>query len=132
MKRLILTADIYPLEENDSHVKYCHAIKTAYSTIWNVDYKYIQYKPNIEGRHSNWARIPMLHKFMTEYDEILWMDTDIVIIDNTIDFFDFFKVKMITETLPNQNMCTSALEGKCATNTACLYNCQDKDKFKRF
>lgn len=131
MKRLILSADIHSIDVNDSTIKYCHAIKIAYASAWNVDYKYIQYKPNIEGRHSNWTRIPLLHKFMDEFDEILWLDSDIVITDMKTDYFELFNPKR-GESSENLILCAAALDGKGATSMACLYKCREKSKFKEF
>ena len=37
------------------------------------------------GRPPSWAKIPLLRQLLDEYDEVLWIDSDAIILDDSID-----------------------------------------------
>jgi hypothetical protein len=40
------------------------------------------------GRHANWSKILLLQRLLDQYDEILWLDADVVILDSSLDLAD--------------------------------------------
>lgn len=53
------------------------------------DYELHFYDTNpTPDRPASWGRIPILRHLLTEYDEVLWIDADAVIVDSSLDIAD--------------------------------------------
>ena len=93
MKRLILTADIAPRETTgETFNRFATLLNETYARLHKIDYEYVQYKNDIiDGRHYSWARIPLLMKYASHFDEILWLEPSVFIVDRNVDVFENLK-----------------------------------------
>jgi len=88
MKRLILCADNRsPYEGEEGCWTYCIPITDVYARLNDIDFKFLKLEEKPDGRHWAWARIPALRKYIQEYDQILWMDSDATILNHSVDVF---------------------------------------------
>jgi GR25 family glycosyltransferase involved in LPS biosynthesis len=141
MKRLILTADLFPRDgESESGNRYSTSLNQIYAHIHNTAYEFVQYKNAlIEDRHYNWARIPLLQKYAKEYDEIVWLDPSVIIVDRNTDIFEYLKTapesKWIRDKTASPILYT-VVDKPTNDAHACshifLLDCRDKEAVKNF
>ena len=51
-------------------------------------YTVIADPPPRHSRPPSWMKIPLLHDLLDEYDELLWLDSDVIIVDTSHDLAD--------------------------------------------
>ena len=136
MKRLILSADIKN-NTDESYIKYCCTTVEAYAKIFNYDYKFNQIGKTPDNRHSSWARIPLLYKYLNEYDEILWIDSSIIIWNQKVDVFECLKTAHESTWKRDPSIkpigyTTIGSNGNHACSSILLIDCSDKARVKQF
>lgn len=47
------------------------------------------------GRPASWSKIPLIKNYLNEYDVVLWIDSDIVIIKDSVNIFDYVENEKI-------------------------------------
>ena len=91
MKRLILTGSDISLDDVDACCHYLVPLTEIYAKKHSIDFEYVQVKNKPGGRHSEWVKIPLLHKFLTDYDEIMWIGPYATILNHDVNIFEFIK-----------------------------------------
>jgi GR25 family glycosyltransferase involved in LPS biosynthesis len=86
MKRLLLTS---AQSETDA-VRSNYNILSQYSSKICVDFKPFILE-NVEDRHASWIRVFLISLFLDTYDEIVWLDSDVLIKSPTTNVFDFLR-----------------------------------------
>jgi GR25 family glycosyltransferase involved in LPS biosynthesis len=91
MKRLILSA--FPRGDDlvNEYIIYCDLLRKANAESTKSDYIFFRCGEKVEERHSRWIQIPLIRKYIDQYDEILWLDADVVIKDPTVNLFEVLK-----------------------------------------
>lgn len=91
-KRLIVCADKQsPYEGGDSCLVHCVAMNESYAKQIGVDFKFVLLKETLEKRHPSWEKIRVVAKFVQEYDEILWFNSDAFVANRSVNAFDYIK-----------------------------------------
>ena len=91
-KRLILCADNRsPYDGVKGYWSYMVQLTEHYARRHNIEFKFVFIKEHIEGRHYAWARIRIIKEYITNYDEIMWFDSDATIINHSANVFDYIK-----------------------------------------
>lgn len=91
LKRIILSASDKPLDAVDEHAKYSIATTEAYAKKHGIDFEYLEVKSKPRDRDYEWAKVPVIGKFIEKYDEILWVNPDATIIQFDTDVFEYLK-----------------------------------------
>lgn len=91
MKRIVVTASHSELHKNEGPWTYCIPMTDAYCKLHNISFQHLVLKTNPEDRHFSWAKIPILHKFIDHYDEVLFISENATIINQKINVFDYIK-----------------------------------------
>jgi GR25 family glycosyltransferase involved in LPS biosynthesis len=133
MKRLILSTKPPTVEFNE-FVKYCDLLKVVYSKTHDIEYKFLTSPDSIEGRHSAWICIPYIRKFVDEYDEILWLNYDVIIIDQLRDIFDLLKTSKSLFSWKYKDPIVHTLQTGVsdASSSIVLFDCRNKERIKSF
>lgn len=117
-RKIIVTVTHAELHKSEGPWTYCIPMTNAYCTIHNVPFQNIVLKTNPENRHFSWAKIPVLHKFIDTYDEVLYISEYSTIINQNCDVFEYIK------TAPeNKRWVTRGVEEK-----PILYTLSDKSE----
>jgi GR25 family glycosyltransferase involved in LPS biosynthesis len=90
-KRIIVTATHAELHKSEGPWTYCIPMTNAYCNIHNIPFQNIVLKTNPENRHFSWAKIPVLHKFIDSYDEVLFISEYSTIINQKCNVFEYIK-----------------------------------------
>ena len=91
-RRLILTADNRSIYDGpDGHWKYCVPIVEAYAKLHDIDFQFVELKESPPGRHIAWSKLSLFQKYAADYDEIVWVDSDVIINNMKADIFDTLK-----------------------------------------
>ena len=135
MKRLILSADNRSVYSGpEGHWTYCVGLTEIYAKAHNIDFQCIKIQKETTGRHIAWTKIPLLRKFIDNYDEILWLDTDATVINMNINAFEYIKTAPKTPVWPNApNPVAYMLSEKSSSgvNTGItLFDCRNKDAIR--
>lgn len=134
-KRLILCADNRsPYEGAKGYWSYMIQLTEQYAKVHSIDFKFIFIKEPVEGRHYAWARIRIIKEYITNYDEIMWLDSDATIINHSVNVFDYIKTaKESTQFLNDptiQPILYTLVNSIPGNNTACsgifLLDCRRK------
>jgi GR25 family glycosyltransferase involved in LPS biosynthesis len=91
VKRIIITVTHTELHQSEGTWTYFVPMIDAYSKIHNIDFQNILLKTTPDGRHFSWSKIPVLHKFIDVYDEILFISEYSTIINNKVNVFEYIK-----------------------------------------
>lgn len=96
MRKLLLTFGTGPHKEYLNQVTRKHMIEYANK------HGYSYYEPNIDcdyfkqyNRPSSWYKLLLFMRFLEEYENILWVDADILIKDKTEDVLDYMEPKSL-------------------------------------
>jgi hypothetical protein len=138
MKRLILTADNRDIND-ETYVKYCTSTVQAYANNHKIDFVFNKIGKVPENRHPAWARIPLFYKYLNIYDEILWVDTDVIIYNQKIDIFELLKTFEESEWKRDKTfepVAYTIADHPTNNSHACsgivLINCRNKERVKEF
>src|SRR5262249_39072233 len=52
------------------------------------EYELIDAPPQRDDRPPSWLKVPLLHELLATYDEVLWLDADVVIVNEHDDLAD--------------------------------------------
>ena len=138
MKRLILCADNRtPYTDEDVFYKHCIQNTQNYARSKGFDFRFDLLTVMVEGRHWSWQKIKSILKFVEDYDEILWMDSDATIINHDVDVFDTIRHgpnlacwKRDSQIDPILYFLTDFTEGYLCAGIF-LIDCKNKGKTKR-
>lgn len=64
-----------------------------YAKKHNSEYKLIKFEKG--NRPISWEKIPLIKNYLKKYDVVLWMDADIVIINDSVDIFNLIEDEKI-------------------------------------
>jgi GR25 family glycosyltransferase involved in LPS biosynthesis len=139
MKRIVITASHNELHKNEGPWTYCIPMTDAYCKLHNIRFEHLVLKTNPEDRHFSWAKIPLLHKYIDTYDEVLYISENATIINQKSNIFDYIKstpeekkwtrdssIKPILYTLSDKSAQGNPLTG------IFLLDCTDKKAAKEF
>ena len=136
MKRLILCADNRtPYTDEDVFYKHCIQNTEKYAQDKGFAFRFDLYTEMIEGRHWSWLKIKSVLKYVDDYDEILWIDSDASIYNKDSNVFEAIRTGppiISYNTLdPVIYMLTDGGgDGLCAG--IFLVDCTNKNKAKQF
>lgn len=88
-KKLILSHHEAAISHHDVY-KYSNLMRTVYAKVHEIEYKYSD-AVEVDGRGFKWSKIPLIHKYIDLYDEILWVDDDVLFTNLKTDVFSFIK-----------------------------------------
>lgn len=91
VKRIIITVTHAELHASEGTWSYCVPMTDAYCKLHNIEFQNIVLKTNPDSRHFSWSKIPVLHKFIDVYDEIIFISEYSTIINNKVNVFEFIK-----------------------------------------
>jgi len=140
MKRLILCADNRsPYEGAKGYWTYMIHLTEEYAKTHNIDFKFMMLTELIGGRSHQWARIPLLLSYVDNYDEIMWLDSDISIINRNIDAFQYIKTAPESSTQAKRDKTVQSILYSLTNNNydflrgfsgIFVIDCKDKEKAK--
>lgn len=80
------------------------SIMLKYAQRWGMDFCSSKQEDLAEGRPPAWGKIRLLQKVLPNYDWVLWIDADAIIIDFTQDLREFidnsYSIVLSAENLP--------------------------------
>jgi GR25 family glycosyltransferase involved in LPS biosynthesis len=91
MKRIVVTVSHSELHKHEGQWTYCIPMTDAYCKLQNIPFQHVVLKTNPEDRHFSWAKIPILHKFIDTFDEVLFISENATIINQKSNIFDYIK-----------------------------------------
>lgn len=137
MKRLILSADNRSVYSGpEGHWTYCVGLTEIYAKAHNIEFQCIKIQKETTGRHIAWTKIPLLQKFIDNYDEILWLDTDATVINININAFEYIKNAPKTPDWPTSAAASPVaymLSEKSSSGVnpgVTLFDCKNKDAIR--
>jgi len=123
-KKLILSHHEAAINHHDVY-KYSNLMRTVYAKVHEIEYKYSD-AVEVDGRGFKWSKIPLIHKYIDLYDEILWVDDDVLFTNMKIDIFSFMK------SMASPAIIVTFINDKEVTNFISsgimLFDCSDDDK----
>jgi GR25 family glycosyltransferase involved in LPS biosynthesis len=137
MRRLILSGSDVPLDDTDACCHYLTPLKEIYARKYMIDFEYVQVKNKPDGRHNEWVKIPLLQKFIKDYDEILWMGACATILNHNVNVFEFIKNAPESAWRRDKDICPIAYalvnsNTSHANSGIVLLDCRNKDAAKEF
>lgn len=87
MRKIILSGYRGDLYEDMSKMTY--PLIEKYAKKYNADCKLIKFEET--ERPASWEKIPLIQNYLKEYDIVLWIDSDIVIINDSVDIFNLIQ-----------------------------------------
>jgi GR25 family glycosyltransferase involved in LPS biosynthesis len=103
-KRLIITVSHVNQTDQENAATYFIPMINAYCKIHNISFEHTIVKNNPEDRHISWVKIPILHKYIELYDEILFISNNSTILNQTTNVFEFIKSAAPEEKKWNRNV----------------------------
>jgi hypothetical protein len=80
MSRALATIGTEPMEP-----VLAQALRTFVPYAYRFGYEIRIGSGDSQSRPASWAKVLFLQKLLTEYDEVLWLDADVVILDASVD-----------------------------------------------
>jgi len=91
-KRLILCADtISPFDGSDTVQSHCVANTKVYAESQKADFQFVQLTGKEHNRHSSWSKLLVLSKYIKDYDEILWVNSDATVVSKSKDLMSLLR-----------------------------------------
>lgn len=99
------------------HVQYSTAVNEKYAKKWGYGFIFVDFKNHpelrIEGRAAQWHKMAVMKHYLSyDYDYIMWIDDDAMIIDHDKNFDDFIYLSEGADVI----ICRDSGPG-CAINT---------------
>ena len=137
MRRLILCADNRtPYTDEDVFYKHCIQNTQKYAESKAFDFRFELLTEMVEGRHWSWQKIKCVLKYVDDYDEILWIDSDASIYNRDVNVFEAIRTgpELILWNERNTNPLLYMLaDGDFKSLCAGIFmvDCSNKDKAKQ-
>jgi hypothetical protein len=87
-KRLVLCADpVNPFDRSDTVQSHCVSNTKLYAERLGADFQFVQLTGKEHARHPSWSKLLVLSKYIKDYDEILWVNSDTTVVKADVDLF---------------------------------------------
>jgi GR25 family glycosyltransferase involved in LPS biosynthesis len=129
-KRLILSADTaFPFGDSETVQSHCVANTKLYAESRGIDFQFVPLTGKEHDRHPSWSKLLVLAKFIKNYDEILWVNSDTTLVDTKTDI----DLLTLLETSSNPSFLLHTIakvtNGSVEPDSSMfLLNCKDKGK----
>jgi hypothetical protein len=135
MKRLILSAYIKGDDEHRQFITYCDLLKNAHAKSNDIDYFFFRCDEKVNERHFAWILIPLIRKYIDSYDQILWLDANIVISDPKQNLFEVLKMSKQFDSWKCSDpfiYCMREHSTNKPSSSVLLIDCQNKNTVNTF
>lgn len=91
IKRLVLCADtVNPFGDSETVQSHCVSNTKLYAEQLGADFQFVQLTGKEHDRHPSWSKLLVLSKFIKDYDEILWVNSDATVVKTGLDLMTLF------------------------------------------
>jgi GR25 family glycosyltransferase involved in LPS biosynthesis len=137
-RRIVVTITHAELHKHEGPWTYCVPMTDAYCKLHNIQFQHVVLKTNPEDRHFSWAKIPVLHKFVDTFDEVLFISEYATIINQSQkNIFEYIKTacvqpSAVTSVAPVMYALSDKSEQRNPLTGVFLLDCRNKAATKEF